>query len=101
MAPEQLLDAASADERSDVWSLGIVLYELLSGRPPYEGASTADVCAKVLAAPLPSLMGARPDVPPELASIVARCLERDLERRYPRVADLARDLRAVIARCSE
>jgi serine/threonine-protein kinase len=89
MAPEQMLSAADVDVRSDVWSLGIVLYELLAGRPPFSGPTRLEVCSNVLVSPLPPLLQVRPDVPPALAVVVARCLEKQPELRYQSVRELA------------
>ena len=92
MAPEQMLSAADVDARSDVWSLGIVLYELLAGQPPFRGATRIEVCANVLSGALPSLPALRPAVPKELCSIVLRCLDREPARRYPSVRALGEAL---------
>lgn len=80
-APEQLRDAGMADPRSDVWSLGIILYEILTGRPPFEGTSTA-VIAKVMVDPVPWPVERRPDLPPEMARVVMKALQRDPQARY-------------------
>lgn len=96
MAPEQMLSAADVDVRSDVWSLGIVLYELLAGRPPFGGPTRLEVCSNVLVSPLPPLVEARPDVPPALALVVARCLEKRAELRYQTVRELRSALSGVV-----
>jgi hypothetical protein len=95
MAPEQMLSAADVDVRSDVWSLGIVLYELLAGRPPFTGPTRLEVCSNVLVSPLPPLLDVRPDVPPALAAVVARCLEKQPELRYQSLRELASALSLV------
>jgi len=87
-APEQLRDAGSADARSDVWSLGIILFELLAGRPPFDGTSTS-VIAKVMTDPVPWPMDLRPDVPRELARVVMRALERDPKQRFQSMREFA------------
>jgi serine/threonine-protein kinase len=96
MAPEQMLEACEADQRSDIWSLGVVLHELLVGTPPWEGANAIEVCAKVLSLPPPSVTDARPDVPHPLVRIVERCLEKEPGRRYADVSQLGADLRRVL-----
>jgi serine/threonine-protein kinase len=92
MAPEQVRSPSTVDGRADIWSLGVVMYEVLTGNVPFEGSTLPELCQSVLSDPIPSL-GER--VPPELAAIVHRCLERDLTRRYPDVETLERDLRAL------
>ena len=92
MSPEQLVSSKSVDARSDVWSIGVVLYELLSGAPPYRADSMPEIVALILQAPLAPLREARPDVPEALAAVVARCLEKQPVARYANVAELARAL---------
>jgi serine/threonine-protein kinase len=92
MSPEQMMSAASADQRSDIWSLGTVLYELLTGQIAFDGGSTAEVCARVLQGTPTPLEQLQPDVPNGVALVVARCLEKDPKRRYSNVAELARAL---------
>jgi serine/threonine-protein kinase len=92
MSPEQMMSAAAADQRSDIWSLGAILYELLAGQIAFKGATTAEVCARVLqGAPVP-LAELRSDVPHDVTGVVARCLEKDRSHRYANVAELARAL---------
>jgi serine/threonine-protein kinase len=93
MAPEQVRgDSSSLDRRTDVHGLGATLYELLARRPPFEGESAVDVMVKVLAdAPAP-LRQANPAIPPDLETIVAKCLEKEPQRRYESAKALAEDL---------
>jgi len=90
-APEQLRDSSSADARSDVWSLGIVLFELLTGRTPFTGTAS-EVIARVMVDPVPWPCHLRPEVPPELARIVLRALQRDPGERFQSMQELGEAL---------
>ncbi len=92
MSPEQMSSAALADQRSDIWSLGAILYELLTGEIAFSGATTAEICARVLRGSPTPLEERQPDVPREVGLIVERCLARDRLKRYATVAELARSL---------
>ncbi len=93
MAPEQWRSAKDADVRSDIWSIGIVLHELLSGKRPFQGESVTEMCAAVLTEdPSPLAISV-----PALEKVVARCLEKEPEDRYQRIPELARDLAAFAA----
>ncbi len=89
MAPEQIRNAKGVDARADVWSLGVILHECLSGQPPFGGDTLSGVLAAIVAdAPAP-LEEIRPDLSPLLTSAVARCLEKDPARRVQHVAEFA------------
>ena len=92
MSPEQLRDASAADERSDIWSLGVVMYELLAGFAPFQAESTIELCAKILVGRHPRLADVHPDVPRELAAIVTRCLAVDPADRFADVVELGEAL---------
>ncbi len=94
MSPEQITTPSEVDARTDIWSLGVVMFELLSGRVPFNGPGPAQVCAAVLTDPVPALSDYRSDVPPALEFIVLRCLEKSRERRFPSVRELAAALSA-------
>jgi eukaryotic-like serine/threonine-protein kinase len=87
MSPEQMRSTRDVDGRADVWSLGAILFSLLKGEPPYQGESTADVCAKIMRDAPPPL--APSDAPRGIAYAVERCLEKSPEKRFESVAILA------------
>ncbi len=93
MSPEQAQGKA-VDARSDVFSLGSVLYELLSGRRPFQGDSNLMTLATILRDPAPPLRSVRPDVPADVERAVARALEKNPEDRYPSAAEMRDDLTA-------
>ena len=92
MSPEQLQSSKDVDFRTDVWALGIILFELLTGTVPFRGVEFAEVAIKIATRPPPALSSFRPDVPAALESVVYRCLEKSRERRFANVAELARAL---------
>jgi len=87
MAPEQL-QGKPADHRSDVFSLGVVLYQMVTGEHPFPGATTAEIHAAILKEETPSLSRANPEVPPLLEHLVGRCLEKRPEDRFQSARDL-------------
>jgi eukaryotic-like serine/threonine-protein kinase len=90
-APEQLRAAVAADARSDVWSLGAILFELLTGRTPFIGTPTA-VIAKVVADPVPWPTELRPELPRELARVIIHALQRNPQLRFQNMRELAEAL---------
>ncbi|REK19543.1 MAG: hypothetical protein DWQ37_00285 [Planctomycetota bacterium] len=93
MAPEQAKGkVAEIDERTDVYSLGAVLYELLTGQPPLRGDSDADTLRRVVADEPTRPRRLRKDIPRDLEEITLKCLEKDPARRYESAASLAADL---------
>ncbi|MDX2088082.1 MAG: protein kinase [Kofleriaceae bacterium] len=88
MSPEQMRSARNVDARTDIWSLGTVLYELIEGRKPFEAESFSEMCVKVAVDPPAPMRNA----PRELANVLMRCLAKTPDQRYPSMAELARDL---------
>ena len=97
MSPEQAKGAPNIDVRSDVWSLGIVLYELLSGALPYADAnSLGELMVAIITADLPLIQDKAPWVPPELAEITHRAISRDINRRFQSAGELRDALAAIV-----
>lgn len=95
MSPEQTRGQA-VDARTDLFSLGVVLYEMVSGRCPFEGPSIAEVVTATLTHEPASLVRQRPEVPDELQRIVMKLLRKSAAERYQSAADLLVDLRALL-----
>jgi eukaryotic-like serine/threonine-protein kinase len=94
MAPEQLR-GESVDARSDLFALGIMLYELAAGRRPFTGATAADVSSAILRDDQAPLTRVRADLPADLERIVSRCLEKDPRGRFQTALDVSNELRAL------
>lgn len=97
MAPEQIVSAKEVDVHADIWSLGIVLFELLTGRVPFDADTVPTQCAQVLNAPCPSPSEFAPEVSPQLCAVILRCLEKEPHARY----SSALELREALAKCEE
>jgi serine/threonine-protein kinase len=89
MSPEQMAHTKGVDARSDIWALGVILFELLTGRPPFQAHAVTELAIKVANEPAPRLVSILPDAPAGLDAVVARCLEKDRTQRYQTVAELA------------
>lgn len=94
MSPEQV-EGSRVDPRSDIYSFGVTCYEMLAGRPPYEGETALAVAVKHLNEEPLALANIRPDLPPELCAIVRRMLEKRPEDRFQSPAELLRELRDI------
>ncbi len=92
MSPEQASGSRELDARTDVYSLGCVLYEMLAGEPPFTGPNVQAVLAKRLATDPTPLGVLRPDLPPRLSAALAKAMHRTPAERYPSAAAFARDL---------
>lgn len=97
MAPERW-DGGDADHRSDQFAFGVLLYEMLAGRRPFEGPSATAVMAAMLTRPPPPLRGVRRGIPVDLERVVERCLEKKPDDRFRSTAELVEALRACVER---
>ncbi len=95
LAPEQAVGSGEADYRADIFSLGVVFYEILANDLPFRADTQIGVLHKILNEPPEPLAKKRPDVPPEVEQLIGRCLEKKPERRYQSVAEVVADLRRV------
>jgi serine/threonine-protein kinase len=95
MSPEQVRGEADLDGRSDVYSLGVILFEMLAGRQPFSASTPMQTALCHLAEPVPEICPLLPGLPLELDRILARAMAKDREERYPTAAELASDLRAL------
>lgn len=92
MSPEQMASARDVDQRSDIWAVGTVLYELVTGSVPFVAETMPQLCTLILHHEPPAPRSLRADIPAALEVILARCLRKERSQRYPNVAALAADL---------
>ena len=94
MSPEQAM-GGPVDGRTDIWSLGVVLYEMITGELPFRGDTDAGVFHSLIYGTPRTILESRPDCPPDLAAVIDRCLKKKAEARYPTAKALLTDLRSV------
>jgi serine/threonine-protein kinase len=93
MSPEQMQLSKGVDARTDIWALGVILFELLTGQPPFTAAAVTELAIKVANEPAPGLRSFRFDAPEGLEPIIATCLAKDRAARFQTVGELAIALR--------
>jgi serine/threonine-protein kinase len=91
-SPEQIRASTSVDERADIWALGAILYELVSGTPPFRGTTLLEICTNVLHRSPRRLADVRPEVPRALDDVIVRALAKSPDERFGTIADFAQAL---------
>jgi len=92
MSPEQLRSSKKVDSRADIWAMGVILFELMTGERPFNGETLGELFSSILETEAPRVSARVPSIPQGLDAIVARCLQRRPEDRYQTAAELERDL---------
>jgi eukaryotic-like serine/threonine-protein kinase len=88
MSPEQLREEPDLDQRTDVYSLGCMLYEMLSGEPPYTGRTLTEIASRILRGPIPSVRRLRPEVPAPVDAAIGRALAKARADRFTKMSEL-------------
>ena len=97
ISPEQARGEKNIDGRSDLYSLGIVLFEMLTGDVPYQADSAVSLAVQHISAPIPDIRARRPDLPPDVQNVIVRALAKQREDRYPSGAALLADLQRALS----
>ena len=92
MSPEQMRSSRDVDLRTDIWALGVILFELLTQEVPFYGEALPQLCTQIALEEPPSVRSVRQDVPVGLAAVIGKCLEKDRDKRFQNVAELAEAL---------
>jgi serine/threonine protein kinase len=92
MSPEQIQSSKDVDSRGDIWALGVILYELITGSAPFGGEHMAELIYRIISGVPPRMQAYRPEVPPGLEAVILHCLEKDRNRRFSSVAEFANAL---------
>jgi hypothetical protein len=100
MSPEQVRESKNLDARTDVWALGVTMYECLAGKKPFDAPSMVDLCFAIVHADPPSLYAVRPDVPPKLEAVILKCLAKNPDERYATMGDVQDDLMLILSHVS-
>jgi serine/threonine-protein kinase len=88
MSPEQMMSAKAADARADIWALGCILFELVSGQPPFIGNTLPEICSRILTAP-PTQLSSLIPIQPELEAVIMHALQKKPEERFQSLAEFA------------
>jgi serine/threonine-protein kinase len=96
-SPEQLKNSAKIDHRADLWSMGVVLFRMLTGQKPFKGGQLVEAIVEVCSAPIPLPSSIAPELPPEVDTFFQRALTRDLDRRFQSAREMAQALTDLIA----
>jgi serine/threonine protein kinase len=94
MSPEQVMGTSEIDARADIYACGTILFEMLTGRRPFEGETHNEVVVRIMGDPIPDMTSLRSGLPPALVDIVLKALERERERRYSTAEELVEALEA-------